>query len=238
MSSGSGLSTHVCSRAAHYTGGVTSADAPRHRRRPWSWVVAGVVVALLVLVAVVVVPILTHQPQGSSGQARVPAGEYFTEVVATGDDDRTRTLSVVNESGAEPALSAVSAGDRLVVSGTGFNPEQGIYVAVCRVPDELDGKPGPCLGGVGSQEVEEFEEGVVQYAASNWINEAFAWRLFGARGFDDRSAGTFTAYIELPPAADENVDCTVDPCGLYTRNDHTAVADRVQDLYLPLRWAP
>ena len=191
---------------------------------------------LLVLIAVVVVPILTHQAQGSSGQGRVPDGEFPTSVTATGDDDRARTISVATESGAEPDLSAVSAGDRLVVTGEGFDPDRGLYVAVCKVPDELDGKPGPCLGGVGSQEVEEFEEGVVQYAASNWINGAFAWRLFGARSFDDAAAGTFTAYIELPPVADENVDCGADQCGLYTRNDHTAVSDRVQDLYLPLSW--
>lgn len=213
----------------------TPNDAPRRRRR-WPWIVSGVVVLLLVIVAIVVVPILTHQPQGSSGQARVAEGEFPTSVTATGDDERTRTLTVATETGTAPDLSAVSAGDRLVVNGEGFNPENGLYVAVCKVPDELDDKPGPCLGGVGSQEVEEFEEGVVQYAASNWINEAFAWRLFGARAYDDREAGTFTAYIELPPVADENVDCSVEQCGLYTRNDHTAAADRVQDLYVPLRW--
>ena len=136
-----------------------------------------------------------------------------------------------------PDLSAVAEGDRLIVSGDGFDGSRGIYVAVCGVPDELDGKPGPCLGGVGSQEVEEFEEGVVQYAASNWINEAFALRLFGSRSYDDTAAGTFTAYIEVPAAADENLDCTVEVCGLYTRNDHTATADRLQDLYVPLTWA-
>ncbi len=223
---------------APYTGEVTETqiDAPRRRRR-WPWVVAGVIIVLLVLVAVVAVPIFTHQAQGSSGQARVADGEFPTSVTATGDDERTRTISVATSEGAPPDLSQVTAGDRLVVTGEGFDPDRGLYVAVCRVPDELDGKPGPCLGGVGSQEVEEFDEGVVQYAASNWINGAFAWRLFGARSFDDAEAGSFTAYIELPPVADENVDCGVVQCGLYTRNDHTAVSDRVQDLYLPLRWA-
>lgn len=192
---------------------------------------------LLVLIAAIVVPILTHQAQGSSGQARVAEGEFPTSITATGDDERTRTISVETDDGAVPDLSAVAVGDRLVVKGEGFDPELGLYVAVCKVPDELDARPGPCLGGVGSQEVEEFEEGVVQYAASNWINGAFAWRLFGARSFDDAEAGTFTAYIELPPVADENVDCSVDQCGLFTRNDHTAISDRVQDLYVPLRWA-
>ena len=214
----------------------SAGSMPASRRRRWPWILAAILVVLLAVIAVVAVPIFTHQAQGSSGQARVAEGDFPTEVSATGDDERTRTLSVATGGGVEPDLQMVSAADRLVVSGSGFDPDRGLYVAVCRVPDEVDGKPGPCLGGVGSQEVEEFDEGVVQYAASNWINEAFAWRLFGARGFDDRDAGTFTAYIELPAAADENVDCTVEQCGLYTRNDHTAAGDRVQDLYVPLRW--
>lgn len=211
-------------------------ETPVTRRRRWPWIVGVVVVALLAVIAVVALPIVLHEPQGSSGQGRVPEGEYPTEITATGDDGRLRTISVTTESGAVPDLAAVAAGDRLIVTGAGYDGDRGLYVAVCKVPDEIDGKPGPCLGGVGSQEVEQFEEGVVQWAASNWINEAFAWRLFGARGFDDTATGAFTAYIELPAVADENVDCAVDACGLYTRNDHTAVSDRVQDLYLPLRW--
>ncbi len=215
---------------------MTAAPDTRRRRR-WPWVIGVIVALLLAVVAAIALPILLHNPQGSSGQARVPAGEYPTEVSATGDDDRERTLSVATENGNAPDLSSVQAGDRLVVTGAGYDGDRGLYVAVCRIPDELDGKPGPCLGGVGSQEVEEFEEGVVQWAPSNWINEAFAWRLFGARSFDDTATGAFTAYIEVPPAADENVDCTVEACGLYTRNDHTASGDRVQDLYVPLAWA-
>ncbi len=215
---------------------MTAAPETRRRRR-WPWIVGIIVALLLAIVAAIALPIVLHNPQGSSGQGRVPVGEYPTEVTATGDDNRERTLSVATENGNAPDLSSVQAGDRLVVTGAGYDGDRGLYVAVCRIPDELDGKPGPCLGGVGSQEVEQFEEGVVQWAPSNWINEAFAWRLFGARSFDDTVTGAFTAYIEVPPAADENVDCTVEACGLYTRNDHTASGDRVQDLYVPLAWA-
>ena len=197
---------------------------------------------LLAIIAAVALPIVLHQPQGSSGQGRVPVGEFPTAVTATGDDDRIRTLSVEGApvgsgSGDTLDLGAVAAGDRLIVTGAGYDGERGLYVAICKVPDELDTKPGPCLGGIGSQEVEEFDEGVVQYAPSNWINEAFAWRLFGSRGFDDTASGAFTAYIEVPPVTDGVVDCAAVQCGLYTRNDHTAARDRVQDLYLPLRWA-
>lgn len=194
-------------------------------------------VVVLAVTAAIAIPIALHEPQGSSGQGRVAAGDFPTEVTATGDDGHIRTLSVVSGSGGDLDLGAVSESDRLVVTGAGYDGDRGLYVAVCRVPDEIDGKPGPCLGGVGSQEVEQFEEGVVQYAPSNWVNEAFAWRLFGARSFDDTQTGAFTAYIELPAVTDGIVDCAVDQCGLYTRNDHTAAGDRVQDLYLPLRWA-
>jgi hypothetical protein len=58
--------------------------------------------------------------------------------------------------------------------------------------------------------------------------------LFGARSFDDHEQGTFTAYIEVPGFADANVDCRERLCGLYTRNDHTALDDRVQDVYVPI----
>jgi hypothetical protein len=84
---------------------------------------------------------------------------------------------------------------------------------------------------------QEIEEGTIQFAPSNWINDDWAWRLFGARSFDDREAGTFTAYIEVPEAADDNVDCRAVACAVYTRNDHTAAADRVQDLYIPVGFA-
>ena len=75
---------------------------------------------------------------------------------------------------------------------------------------------------------------VIEYGASNWINDDWAWRLFGARSFDDAGAGNFTAYIEVPAGSEEGVDCTLVRCGLYTRNDHTALEDRVQDLYIPI----
>jgi hypothetical protein len=77
----------------------------------------------------------------------------------------------------------------------------------------------------------------VQYAPSNWINDDWAWRLFGARSYADREAGTFTAYLEVPEAFDDHVDCREVACALYTRNDHTAAADRVQDLYIPVGFA-
>jgi hypothetical protein len=78
----------------------------------------------------------------------------------------------------------------------------------------------------------------VQWSPSTWINDDWAWKLFGARSYDDRDAGTFTAYLEVGDPVGDGFDCRVAACGIYTRNDHTAASDRVQDLYVPVGFAP
>ena len=207
------------------------------RRRWWPWALAALLALLVTGVAVVIVPIVTHVDQGDPNQ--VPAvDEWPLDAFATGDDGRERRIQIVAvEPGATVDTSALEPGDRFVVSGTGYDPERGIYVAICAIPDDASMKPGPCLGGVPQQEAVEVAEGTIQFAPSNWINDAWAWRLFGARSFDDRDTGTFTAYIEVPPTADDTVDCREVACALYTRNDHTAANDRVQDVYIPLGFA-
>ncbi len=209
----------------------------RTRRRRWPWIVAVVVGALLIPAAVIAVPILTHQDQGAPNQQ--PSGEEWPLTAsATGDDGRERTIEIFSVDGTgQVDTSALTPGDRFVVSGTGYDPERGIYVAICAIPDDSTVKPGPCLGGVPSGGEQDVEEGTIQFAPSNWINDDWAWRLFGARSFEDRQKGSFTAYIEVPEAADDHVDCRAVACALYTRNDHTAAADRVQDLYVPVAFA-
>jgi len=206
----------------------------RERRRRWPWIVAAVLVVLLGIVAIVVVPILTHQNQGLANQD--DAGEEWPlRATARGDDGREREIVILStEPGGTVDTSALAPGDRFVVSGTGFDPSRGIYVAICAIPGDPSIKPGPCLGGSPNEDAGENAQNEQQFAASNWINDDWAWKLFGARSYDDRDSGTFTAYIEVPPTADEYVDCREVRCALYTRNDHTAAADRVQDLYIPL----
>jgi hypothetical protein len=195
------------------------------------------VVVLLVVVGIVAVPILTHVDQGDANQ-EATGEEWPLVATATGDDGREREIRILSvEPGGTVDTSALVPGDRFVVSGTGFDPARGIYVAICAIPDDPATKPGPCLGGVPSQEAEPSQEGAIQFAPSNWINDDWAWKLFGARSYDDRERGTFTAYLEVPPTSDENVDCREVACALYTRNDHTASNDRVQDLSLPLGFA-
>lgn len=190
---------------------------------------------LLVVAAIVAIPILTHRDQGAAHQTP-QAEQWPLTAQATGDDGRDRSIQVTDAAGADPGTSALTPGERLIVTGSGYDPDRGIYVAICAIPDDPATKPGPCLGGVPSGD-EAGDEGAQQYAPSNWINDDWAWKLFGARSYDDRDAGTFTAYLEVPAASDDHVDCAAVACAIYTRNDHTAAADRVQDLYVPVGFA-
>jgi len=214
------------------------ARGAKRRRFRWWWLALAALVVVLVPVAIVAIPIVTHQDQGQSGQGEF-VEEWPTSVTATGDDDRTRSFDVLSpEPGASVETSALTVGQRIVVSGTGYDAARGIYVAICRIPDDAGSKPGPCIGGVPEQvEGADSEAGAVEYAASNWINDDWAWKLFGARSYDDVSTGTFTAYLEVGDPVGEGLDCTVDACGIFTRNDHTAAADRAQDLYVPVQFA-
>ncbi len=201
------------------------------------WIVGVFLTIVITLSAWIVVPILTSSPRGSSGQELLVEG-FPQRVSATGDDGRTRTLSAELVLGSGRDLSALRVGDRIDVTGSGYSPLGGIYVAVCRVPDSPETKPGPCLGGVPvTTETDAGESDVIEYGASNWVNDDWAWRLFGARSFDDRVSGKFRAFIEIQATALEGLDCREVRCGLYTRSDHTSSDDRVQDLYLPVAFA-
>ena len=196
-------------------------------------------VVLLVPAAVLGLPILLHQNGGSANQQQ-PGAEWPTTVTATGDDGRARELTVVSpEPGGVVDTASLAVGEHLVVSGTGYDAGQGIYVAICVIPSDPATKPGPCLGGVPSTEPtgDPVSSDVIEWAPSNWINDDWACKLFGARAFDDVATGTFTAYLEVVDPVGEGIDCTVDACAIYTRNDHTALSDRVQDLYIPVGYA-
>ncbi|WP_460775697.1 hypothetical protein [Microbacterium sp. GXF7504] len=208
----------------------------RRRTKIWLWVAGAVVVLLAAVAAVFVVPILLHEDKGVSRVVETDE-EWPQSVTAVGEDGRTRTIMVMPaEAGAEVDTSALQVGERIVVAGSGFDVSQGIYVAICKAA-EVGVKPGPCLGGVPDTSSGEQEVGTVQFAPSNWINDDWAWKLFGARGYDDAETGTFTAYLEVPSPEGDGVDCRVDRCVIATRNDHTALGDRVQDVQLPIGFA-
>jgi len=217
---------------------VTKASdkSQRPRRRLGMWIGAGVLALMVIVAGVFVSPFIFPSETGSSGQSLVVEG-FPATMTATGDDGRTRSIQVTAEDGSEPKLDNLRPGDRLVVTGDGFDSQRGIYVAICQVPAAVDLRPGPCLGGIPELDTEGSQTETVEWAPSNWINQQWAWRLFGARSFDDAQRGTFRAFILVPPPSEEGLDCLDVQCGLFTRNDHTAIDNRMQDLYVPVRFS-
>lgn len=209
-------------------------------RRPWRrvmvWTAASILAVVCAVAWVVISPFILPGDTGSSGQPLKVEG-YPTTMTATGDDGRERTISVSGEDGSNVTLDGLREGERLVVTGSGFDSRRGIYVAICRVPEQVDVRPGPCLGGVPDLDSEGSGAEAIEWASSNWINQQWAWRLFGARSFDDAERGTFRAFIVVPAASEEGLDCREVSCGVFTRNDHTAIDNRMQDLYLPVRFS-
>lgn len=206
-------------------------------RRPIARTVLIVVLALAIVVlgvvAAVLVPILTHQSAGGSGQT-VP-DSYVAESSATGADGRTRELSVATTNGKPADLGAVTPGEQLVVTGAGFDAGVGIYVGFCAIPDSPAVKPGPCLGGI-PEGAEQGGAANQEALASAWITDDWAWRAFATQGYDDAAKGAFEVTLTVPEATTEGLDCTVQRCAVVTRADHTALRDRVQDMLLPIRF--
>lgn len=192
-----------------------------------------VAIVVLGLTIVVLVPILTHQSAGGSGQ-KVP-DNIVSETSAVGSDGRTRELSVMTAQGKPAKLAALKPGDVLVVEGTGFNAGIGVYVAICATPAKADQKPSPCLGGVPSGAKNGAAAGATALS-SVWITDDWAWRAFATQGFENAKRGTFTARITVPDAVEGTLDCHVDQCAIATRADHTAASDRVQDILLPVKF--
>ena len=196
-------------------------------------VVLSLAVLVLIAAAWIAVPILTHESAGESGQ-RIPS-DFVSQSEATGEDGRTRTLSATTPAGEPAELDSISEGENIVIHGSGFNAGIGIYVSVCAIP-AVGEKPEPCLGGIP----EGAEAGTVDGSeplTSAWVTNDWAWRLFATHPWEDPESGTFTVELTMPPAADENLDCTVSRCAIVTRADHTAGSDRVQDMLLPIAFA-
>lgn len=210
--------------------------ANRGKARLVLFVVLGIaLVALLGAIAAVVLPILTHQSAGGSGQD-LPVG-FTAEAEAKGADGRTRVLAVETPGGDPADLSQLRTGEELVVRGSGYDPAIGIYVSICLVPEKPGTKPSPCLGGLPEGAMEGEAAGTDKALSSAWITDDWAWRAFANKGYDDAKRGTFEVRLLVPPAAQEGIDCNVQQCAITTRADHTAATDRVQDMQLPVAFS-
>lgn len=140
--------------------------------------------------------------------------------VATADDtvtDGTRTLTV------SKTVDLSGDGDTILVTGTGYDESKGIYVGLCVItsPDE---QPSPCGGGID-------REGAT--GASEWISSNPPSYAVGLP-IPYEPGGSFSVELSVTPAINEVVDCRNVACAIVTKNDHTIISDRSQDLIIPV----
>ncbi|UUU20074.1 immunoglobulin domain-containing protein [Streptomyces sp. DSM 40750] len=147
---------------------------------------------------------------GGDGEDTEPSG---TKTV-TGSDGQKLTVTPVNNLATEKQT--------LKVTGSGYDEEKGIYVALC--VDNGDGElPTPCVGGVDMTGASH---------SSAWISSNppdYGEEL--ATPYED--GGTFEVELTID-AKDEYTDCFKATCVLATRADHTLSGDRSQDVKVPV----
>ncbi|WP_199546848.1 hypothetical protein [Streptomyces sp. N35] len=148
------------------------------------------------------------------GLAGSASAATATRTVTDGGTTYNLTLN------APDTLSA--SGEVITVTGSGYNTAQGVYVALCKIP-AAGAKPGPCLGG-------QDETGTT--GASHWVNNLFGGTVANSSKFT--AGGSFSANIYVHPVINDQVDCTVDECAIFTKADHFDAEDRKYDVAVPV----
>lgn len=131
------------------------------------------------------------------------------------------TLSASNATDLDPA------GETITVTGTGYDPAKGYYVALCQVPDDYSygATPTPCLGGDG--------QGGSGVGPSAWVTNT---PMGSSPTVPVAADGSFTAQIYLTQAGG-NLDCAQVTCAIVTRRDHWGLFDRSFDVFIPASWS-
>lgn len=128
-----------------------------------------------------------------------------------------RQITVSKTQGVDPA------GERVTVTGAGYDELKGVYVAFCLrpAPGQL---PTPCGGGIDTGG---------QSGGSVWVSSnppPYGEGLAVPYG----PGGTFTVEISVQLRISDEIDCAVVECVVVTRNDHTRTSDRSQDVAIPV----
>lgn len=199
------------------------------------WASLALVVIILLILTYILFPGLFSKSAGSSGQ-QAPTG-FVSEVTAKGADGRERTLTAKTLEGADYDLENLTPGEVIAVTGSGYDASIGVYVGICKVPESADGRPSPCLGGIPDDAQDEKDAGSLDKAVeSAWVTDNWAWKSFASHTYLDSDAGSFEVQLLVPDPVGEELNCLETACGVYTRADHTALSERVQDIYLPVKF--
>ncbi|MQS37445.1 YncE family protein [Streptomyces katsurahamanus] len=138
------------------------------------------------------------------GEATGPTGQKLT-VSATKDID--------------------PAGQRITATGSGYDPKQGVYLAVC-VIQKAGQAPSPCLGGIDFSGA----SGSAVWISNNPPDYAEDLvKPFTVK--DGKGSFSFDLTVKIK---DSSADCTQQACAVVTRADHTDAGDRDQDVIVPI----
>lgn len=140
---------------------------------------------------------------------------YADGASASGPQGQTLTVS--------KAEGLSTDGEKITVTGRGYDPDKGIYVAFCKDngPGEI---PSPCGGGADT---------TGSTGGSVWVSSnppPYGRSLVTPYG----PGGSFQVTINVSPKISDAVDCTKTRCVVATRADHTRSADRTQDVRVPI----
>src|SRR5262245_18985366 len=132
--------------------------------------------------------------------------------------------------GAGPSLtvsqtSGLDGSGQLVdVAGAGFDASEGrgLYVAFCAVP-QPGLAPSPCGGAPGSTG-----------GGASWVSGGDYGTTNGAVPFGP--GGSFSVQVLVSPKIGD-LDCTNVQCAVVARSDHLRIADRSQDVVVPVSFA-
>ncbi|MFJ6657289.1 hypothetical protein ACIQNG_13095 [Streptomyces sp. NPDC091377] len=124
--------------------------------------------------------------------------------------------------------TAAAAGQVITVTGSGYNPGQGVYVGLCVVNGAQGAnKPSPCLGG---------QDQTGTTGASHWVNNTLGGTLPNSSRFG--TGGTFTASIFVKATLADGSVCGEDvTCAVVTRADHFDTNDRKYDVHVPITFS-
>lgn len=128
--------------------------------------------------------------------------------------DGERTLRTSSTTSLDPSTAS------LAISGSGFDPNVGFYVALCAMPSGND-TPGPCT--VPPKAAQWFTPKPPDYARTTTRKVS--------------TAGTFSTRLRVAAHIDRTTDCRTTRCAITIRRDDTASNDRSYDLFLPVTFA-
>ncbi|WP_411152255.1 immunoglobulin I-set domain protein [Streptomyces sp. A30] len=142
------------------------------------------------------------------------------------DDEPSGSKTVTGPEGQKLTVTPVNnlaiEDQTLKITGSGYDEDKGIYVALC--VDNGDGElPTPCIGGVDM----------------SGASHSSAWISSNPPDYGEELATPYEAggsfEVELTvDAKDEFTDCFKATCVLATRADHTLSGDRSQDVKVPV----